>query len=290
MTSTTPTPYKHPELIPSSSPVFLNLDLELRVATQLALEAGALLRDRRQSQLEVRYKANREVVTAADLESSELICRGLSANFPQDMVCSEEGHEPVTGASASRVWIVDPLDSTSNYIAGGDEYSLSIGLAISGQAWLGVVYNPARQEFFSGYRGFGASWNGLPVRASLTAPSQRARLLVSRKEWKRGVNSAGAWQLEPMASMAYKLARVAAGREDGVLSLKTRKPWGTCAGTALVLAAGGAVTSLDGKEIIFDCYGPRTFPGLVAAGARLHQQVLALACDLQARVPAHHSA
>jgi myo-inositol-1(or 4)-monophosphatase len=267
-----------------------NFERELRVATQVALEAGALLRDRRQSQLEVRYKANREVVTAADLESSELICRAVSANFPQDMVCSEEGQEPVRGASASRVWIVDPLDSTSNYIAGGDEYSLSIGLAVGGQAWLGVVYNPTRDELFSGYRGFGASWNGLPVRASLTTPSQRARLLVSRKEWKRGVDSAGAWQLETMASMAYKLARVAAGREDGVLSLKTRKPWGTCAGTALVLAAGGAVTALDGKEIVFDCCGPRTFPGLVAAGPRLHQQVLALAYNLQARVSARHSA
>jgi myo-inositol-1(or 4)-monophosphatase len=278
----------HPQLIKSS--ISTNLERELRVATQVALEAGALLRDRRQSQLEVRYKANREVVTAADLESSELICRALSANFPQDMVCSEEGQEPVTGASASRVWIVDPLDSTSNYIAGGDEYSLSIGLAVGGQAWLGVVYNPTRDELFSGYRGFGASWNGLPVRASLTAPSQRARLLVSRKEWKRGVDSAGAWQLETMASMAYKLARVAAGREDGVLSLKTRKPWGTCAGTALVLAAGGAVTALDGKEIVFDCCGPRTFPGLVAAGPRLHQQVLALAYNLQARVSARHSA
>jgi len=268
----------------------LRLDHELQVTMRLALEAGTLLRDRQKQPLQVGHKANGEIVTPADLASNELICRGLASAFREDTICSEEGPAVTADSTSSRVWIVDPLDSTSNYVQGGDQYSLSIGLAIDGEAVLGVVYNPSRHELFAGYRGLGATWNGVPVRATLAAPPHRPRLLVSSKEWKRGVNSAGACQIEPMASMAYKLARVAAGREDGALSLKTRKPWGTCAGTALVLAAGGRVTSLDEQPLHFDCRGPRTFHGLVAAGPKLHAQVLELAAGLKACMPARHSA
>lgn len=268
----------------------LRLDHELQIAMQLALEAGALLRDRQKRPLDVGHKANGEIVTSADLASNEHICRGLASAFHEDTICSEEGPAAAAGATSSRVWVVDPLDSTSNYVQGGDEYSLSIGLAIHGEAVLGVVYNPSRKELFAGYRGLGATWNGVPVRATLAAPPHRPRLLVSSKEWKRGVNSAGMCQIEPMSSMAYKLARVAAGREDGALSLKTRKPWGTCAGAALVLAAGGRVTSLEGHPLLFDCRGPRTFNGLVAAGSKLHAQVLDLAAGLKACMSARHSA
>jgi myo-inositol-1(or 4)-monophosphatase len=267
----------------------LRLDRELQVAMHLALEAGALLRERQKQPLEVGHKSNGEIVTPADLASNELICRGLASAFPGDMICSEEGPAP-SGPARSRVWIVDPLDSTSNYVQGGNEYALSIGLAIDGDATLGVVYNPSRYELFAGYRGLGATWNGVPARTTLAAPPHRPRLLVSSKEWKRGVSSETTCQLEPMASMAYKLARVAAGREDGTLSLKIRKPWGTCGGTALVLAAGGRVTSLEGNPLHFDCHGPVTFNGLVAAGPRLHAQVLELASSLRACMPARCSA
>lgn len=283
-------PTAHPATAQPVASGPLRLDHELQVAMHLALEAGALLRDRQKQPLEIGHKANGEIVTPADLASNDLICRGLASAFREDMICSEEGPAATADPTASRVWIVDPLDSTSNYVQGGDEYSLSIGMAIHGEALLGVVYNPSRQELFAGYRGLGATWNGVPVRATLAAPPHRPRLLVSSKEWKRGVSSAGTCQIEPMASMAYKLARVAAGREDGVLSLKTRKPWGTCAGTALVLAGGGRVTSLDGQALLFDCYGPRTFTGLVAAGPKLHAQVLELASSLKACMPARHSA
>lgn len=262
------------------------LDHELRVAMDLALRAGHLLMEKYGPHLEVRYKNNNEIVTAADIESNELICQGLLATFSADAICSEECVNTDLASATRRVWIIDPLDSTSNYVRGGNEYSLSIGLAIEGEAALGVVYNPSRHELFSGYVGYGASRNGMPVRASLAAPPHRPRLLVSSKEWKRGVSTTAGYQITPMASMAYKLARVSAGCEDGVLSFKNRKPWGTCAGTALVLSAGGQVTSLDGKPLVFDCKGPRTFGGLVASGARMHSSVLELAAVLKACMPA----
>jgi myo-inositol-1(or 4)-monophosphatase len=279
----------HPEIAGQKAAEHM-LDREVKIAMDLARQAGQLLREKYSPNLEVHYKSNHEIVTAADLESSELICRGLSAAFPDDAIRSEETAKTEIASTAGRVWIIDPLDSTSNYIQGGNEYSLSIGLAIAGEAVLGVVFNPSRNELFSGYVGYGASWNGVPVRASVISPPHRPRVLVSSKEWKRGLSNSPGCHIIPMASMAYKLARVSAGLEDGVLSLKERKPWGTCAGAALVLSAGGRVTSLDGRTLAFDCNGPRTFHGLVASGARLHTNILELAAGLEACVPARSSA
>ena len=268
----------------------LKLTEELKIAEQLALEAGALLRSRQSTREEVRFKVNAEIVTAADIASNEIICRGLLAAFPGDAICSEEAPEFADG-STNRTWIVDPLDSTSNYVEGGDEYSVSIGLAIAGQAVLGVVYSPARDELFSGHRGIGARWNRIPVRAAFAASSQQPRLLVSSKEWKRGLNNVvKITTVQPMASMAYKLARVAAGRNDACISFKRRKPWGTCAGTALVLAAGGQVTSLDGEPLVFGCSGSCTFRGMVAAGNQLHDRFLKLACDIDRSMRARYPA
>lgn len=257
----------------------MQLDHELEIARRLAIKAGAVLRSRQIGQIEIRHKEHGEIVTPADLESNEIICRGLATAFPGDTICSEENQPAVMESGKERVWIVDPLDSTSNYVQHGDEYSLSIGLAINGEAVLGVVYNPSRNELFSGYQGHGAFCNDVRVVCTSSSPGEhQARLLVSSKEWKRGVSAlSGSMFVQPMASMAYKLARVAAGKEDAVFSLKTRKPWGTCAGTALVLAAGGRVTSLDADPLVFDCRGPHTFNGIVAANHDLHaSMVLAL--------------
>lgn len=267
------------------------LACELKIAEDLARQAGTLLRARQGGDLQVRYKANGEIVTPADLASNEIICHGLSTAFPEDGICSEENQGSAMLSSAARVWMIDPLDSTSNYVQRGNEYSVSIGLAVRGHAVLGVVYNPARNEMFSGYQGYGACWNRIPVRTSFVQVPENARILVSSKEWKRGMQVvARDLRTQPMASMAYKLARVAAGREDAALSLKQRKPWGTCAGTALVLSAGGSVTSLEGELPLFLCHATVASRGLVAAGIRLHRHMLEIAGNLQSSMKARYSA
>lgn len=274
---------------PSSAGETLKAPLhrELQVATDLARNSGALLLRRQKEEIDIRYKANAEIVTNADLESNEIICKGLASAFPADGIFSEEGSGTFP-ASYTRLWIVDPLDSTSNFAGGGDEFSISIGLAVAGEAVLGVVYNPVRDELFTGCQGFGASLNRMPVRTSYATAQGVPRLLVSSKEWNRGLRrSAGDIVLHPMASMAYKMARVAAGMEDAVLSLKQRKPWGTCAGTALVLAAGGRVSTLDGTPLRFT---EGRFHGLVASCSSRHDEVLKLARLLNSEMKAHKTA
>jgi ribosomal protein S6--L-glutamate ligase len=251
------------------------LDRELQVATRLALQAGAVLREHRAGTPKVSKKARGEPVTPADLESNRLIWSGLNASFPGDAVFSEEAPDSPERLTRQRVWIVDPLDATSNYIEKGDEYCVSIGLSISGRPALGVVYNPARGELVAGYGGAGVTLNGAPATVADPATLEGTRLQVSRKEWQKGLGERlQGLPVEPMASMAYKLARVAAGLSDGAFSIAPRKEWGTCAGVALVLAAGGAATLLDGSEIRFNRAEPRQPLGMVAAGPRLRPLLL----------------
>jgi myo-inositol-1(or 4)-monophosphatase len=257
------------------------LERELEIATRLAFRAGASLRRYQAGPMDVRYKANGEPVTAGDLDADAIIRAGLEAEFPADVVFSEETPDSPRRLSATRVWIVDPLDGTSNFVAGGDEYSVSIGLAVAGLPALGVVYAPAREQMFTGYPPVGVTLNGAPVKASDTADLDRARVSVSRKEWRRGLdNLAGKLPMIPMASMAHKLARVAAGLDDAVFSAAGRKEWGTCAGVALVRAAGGQATLLDGGDIAFNRAERRQPLGMVAAGPRLHPLLLERLRDL----------
>jgi fructose-1,6-bisphosphatase/inositol monophosphatase family enzyme/glutathione synthase/RimK-type ligase-like ATP-grasp enzyme len=262
-----------------------SLSRELEVAKLLALEAGAILRRRSRRPLAVSRKANGEPVTPADLESDAHIRRGLAAAFPGDAVFSEETPDTPERLASTRVWIVDPLDATSNYAEGGDEYCVSIGLAVNGRPVLGVVYNPTRAELVAGSEGAGVTLDGRPVFVRDAATLEGARLEVSRKEWKRGLSARlPALPVEPTASMAYKLARVAAGLSDGAFSVAPRKEWGTCAGVALVLAGGGLATLLDGSPIRFNRREPRQPLGMSAAGPRLQPLLLEA---LAASAPLH---
>ena len=249
----------------------LGLRLELAIAMDLARAAGAALQRHRAGPLKVGYKARGEIVTAADLESDRIIREGLALAFPADAVYSEETADSERRLSMRRVWIVDPLDSTSNYAAGGDEYCVSIGLAIDGQPVLGAVYSPAQAEMIAGAHGLGVTLNERSVRVSLAQNLPTARLTVSRKEWQRGLcDVCAGLNITPRASLAAKLARVAAGLDDGVFTATPRKEWGTCAGVALVLAAGGRATLLDGSPIRFNRPELKQPMGMLAAGPALH--------------------
>jgi myo-inositol-1(or 4)-monophosphatase len=253
----------------------MTLETELKVATELAIVAGAALRRHQAGPLTLQRKGQGEVVTAADMEADATIRAGLRAAFPGDPIFSEETPDSPDRLAHARVWIVDPLDSTSNFAETGDEYSVSIGLSQNGRAVLGVVYDPARDELIAGCRGEGVTLNGSPVRVSDVADLGHAQIIVSRREWRWGLDKlASTLPIRPMASIAYKLARVAAGLDDGMFSVLPRKQWDTCAGVALVLAAGGRATLLDGQAIQFNRPGLKQPMGMVAAGPGLHPILL----------------
>jgi myo-inositol-1(or 4)-monophosphatase len=244
---------------------------ELSVAEDLARRAGRIALDHRARGVAKLDKGGGQLVTAADLEIDAFLREELARAFPGDSVVSEEAPSPAGRTAAHRLWIVDPIDSTSDFAAGGDEFSISIGLAVDGRAVLGVVHVPARGETYAGAAGLGVRVDGLPARPSDARDLATAHLTVSRNEWNRGLSRlAGALPIFPAASIAHKLARVAAGRDDGCFSQRPRNDWDLCAGVALVLAAGGRATLLDGSELRFDRPDLRQPLGIVAAGVALH--------------------
>ncbi|MFL5262298.1 MAG: 3'(2'),5'-bisphosphate nucleotidase CysQ [Anaeromyxobacteraceae bacterium] len=243
---------------------------ELEVATRLALAAGEVVRRHAAGHVEERHKSSGEVVSAADLECDALIRAGLAEAFPDDAILSEETGDSAARLGLQRVWVVDPIDGTSDFIAGGDEHAVSIGLAVDGRAALGVVHNPKRRELYAGAEGHGVDKDGAPARVSGANDLEVARLVVSRKEWKRGFEPlAAALPIRPMGSIAYKLARVAAGLDDGTFYLKPRKEWDVCAGVALVLAGGGCVGLLHGGEPRFNAPDVKLPDGFIACAPGL---------------------
>jgi myo-inositol-1(or 4)-monophosphatase len=251
------------------------LERELEVAARLAREAGEVLRRHAAAGLSVTYKGPHDPVTDGDLHADEVIVRGLSEAFPDDALLSEERPDPGSRLGARRVWIVDPVDGTSNYARGGDEHAVSIGLAVDGRAVLGAVYNPVRDELILGAEGHGVTLNGEPARVSAAATLEGASLIVSSSEWRVGLSAAAAWlPIRPVSSVAYKLARVAAGLDDAVFTAAPRNEWDVCGGVALVLAAGGVATLRDGRAVAFNEPVPRLPLGIAAANPTLHAALL----------------
>jgi myo-inositol-1(or 4)-monophosphatase len=244
-------------------------DRELEIAAGLARRAGdEALEARAAGRLQTGAKAGGEVVTAADLTADRIIGEGLRAAFPGDALWSEETPgRPDT--ARGRMWVVDPLDGTGDFVSGGDAFSVSVGLAVDGTPVAGVVYNPSRRHLVAGAAERGVALNGEPGRPSGRTDPAGARLSCSPREEATvaaALRRAGiALTLEPVASMAYKLARVAVGLDDATLTLRGRKPWGLCAGVALASAAGAAVVLLGGGQIVIDPAHDRQPDGIVAA-------------------------
>jgi myo-inositol-1(or 4)-monophosphatase len=124
-------------------------DEELRVATEAAREAGAEVARLRREGLRYGRKHGWELVSEADLRAAEMLHARLTTAFPSDGWLSEEHQDTSHRLGCERAWIVDPIDGTREYLQGLPEYAISIGLSVRGAPALGVVYNPATDEFFA---------------------------------------------------------------------------------------------------------------------------------------------
>lgn len=258
------------------------LTQELQVAIAAARAAGEIVRRWYEgATYTVRDKDNKSPVTEADIEANQIIYDTLRASFPGDGWLSEETQDSPERLTRKRVWIIDPLDGTREFVHRVPEFVVCIGLVEEGTPVLGVEYNPIREELFAGACGLGVTLNGAPLRVSAHAELSSARVLASRSEDARGEwdEFRADMQIEPTGSVAYKLALIAAGRADATFSLTPKNEWDICAGAALILEAGGRITDRFGQPLRFN--QPTTkLPGLIACNAQLYDPIVAL---LQAR-------
>ena len=192
-------------------------------------------------------------VTEADRAVDELLARMLPRG--DEGWLSEETKDDQVRLGKRRVWSVDPLDGTKEFVHGIPEWCVSIGFIEDGWPVAGGIANPATGEMFLGAVGVGVTYNGRPAGVSTRAALDGAVVLASRSELDRGdwQRYAGApFLVKPMGSVAYKLALVAAGLADATWTLAPKHEWDVAAGVALVLAGGGRVRTLDGTPLQFN--------------------------------------
>ena len=251
------------------------LTAELDAAKAAALEAGGILeRHYRERGFEVAQKGKDNPVTTADFAADQKLKEMLHGGFPHYGWLSEETADDGARLGLRRVWIVDPLDGTKEFIKGSPEFVVAIALAEGGVPILGVTYNPVRHELFWCARGQGVYLNDERVGVTRRDSLVEATVLASRSETSRGEWKAyeGLLKVDPIGSVAYKLALVAAGRADATFTLTPKSEWDVAAGTALVTEAGGRVTDLSGRELRFNKNSVK-LPGFVATNGLIHEAI-----------------
>lgn len=257
---------------------------EVEIASRLAREAGLLSLRYREGDLKVELKAGDEPVTAADRHASRVIVEGLTEAFPDDVVISEEKMDDLRRLQAERVWYIDPIDGTKDYIRGEDGFCVMIGLTIGHRPVAGVIYQPVGDRIYWGAEGHG-SWVKLPdaeprrIHVSDVVHVEEIRFVASKSH--RGgeidqVKSALGIKNEfNIGSVGLKLALIALGERDLYVNPYPKcKTWDTCAPEALLNEAGGKMTDVHGQPLRYDQREQDRPQGMVATNGAIHDAVI----------------
>lgn len=240
------------------------------------IRASRLARTFSPENVSVEDKANNDPVTEADRALNELLFTTLVQ--PGDGWLSEETVDDGQRLDKDRVWIVDPIDGTREFLQGLPEWVVSVALVENNQAVAAGILNPQADELFLGSLNGGVTLNGKPAKVCDRESLVGARVLASRGEIRDGRWASlqqAPFEIVPSGSIAYKLALVAEGRADATISLAPKHEWDVAAGILLVQAAGGCVTDLAGRPIRFN-QEDTLIPGIIAAGPRTAKELRTL--------------
>jgi myo-inositol-1(or 4)-monophosphatase len=248
----------------------------LEFVVETARRAGALLLAGLDGDPVVELKSPYEVVTAIDRASEELIVGALSRQFPDHAILAEEGGG--FERDSEYRWVIDPLDGTNNYAHRYPCFCVSIALVRGDQSILGVIYDPLRDELFTGQAGEGAWCNGRRLRVAAT-PTLASALVSTGFPYDYGANpannrvqfdriQASCQGVRRGGSAALDLAYVAAGRLDAHWELRL-KPWDSAAAAIMVTEAGGTITDWRGGA-----WSPWS-EDMIASNGRIHAELIA---------------
>jgi 3'(2'), 5'-bisphosphate nucleotidase len=261
----------------------MNLHRERAVVGRLAREAGRAILDVYATDFTFEEKSDDAgPVTMADQRASDLIVRGLREAFPGDGIVSEEA-EPPDVTAYERCWYVDPLDGTKEFIARNGEFAVQIGLAIRGEARLGIVYRPVGERLYAGVIGEGCELESPEGRRDLRVGNEsdpaRLRILTSRSHSTPAadaiIQALGATSALPCGSVGVKVGLIAEQVADAYfLTSLGSHLWDACAPEAVLRSAGGICTDLDGRPFRYDVNDTRNRRGLLACNAASAPAVL----------------
>ncbi len=249
---------------------------ELKFAVKAAKEAGKILLNGLEQKLQIEYKGVIDLVTDIDRESQGCILTILKEEFPNHKFIAEEGAD-LDLLNSEKVWLIDPLDGTTNYAHGYRCFCISIAYSEGGILKAGVIYDPCADELYSAEKDKGAYLNGRKLNVSRTDELNRSLLITGFPYDIREsqVNNLGlfnhiimkAQAVRRDGSAALDLAYLAAGRFDGFWELKLH-PWDIAAGAIIVEEAGGTVTNFSGGRMGLDAFE------VLATNGRIHDALL----------------
>jgi myo-inositol-1(or 4)-monophosphatase len=261
----------------------------LNVAVMAARRAGAVLgrNFNKRHKLTVEKKGHNDFVSSADLAAEAAIIEVIHKHYPDHAIHAEESG---FHGESDHVWIIDPLDGTTNYLHGFPVFAVSIGLQINGRLEHAVVYDPMREELFTASRGEGAQLDGRKIRVSGNKDLERALIGTGFP-----VRQAD-FEMQPYLTMLGKVVKntsgvrrpgaaaldlcyVASGRLDAFWETGLQ-PWDLAAGTLIIREAGGIVSALDGAENHLEtghvlAGTPRIYRGLAKLCAKEIKAILA---------------
>jgi myo-inositol-1(or 4)-monophosphatase len=190
-------------------------------------------------------------VSEADIASNDLLQKRLVE--PGEGWLSEESENDPTRLAARRVWVVDPIDGTRAFIAGREDWSVSVALVVDGRPVLAALFAPATEELFLSTVGGGATRNGVAIRASAGDSLDGVRVGGPKRMMERiALKAAGIVPMPRVRSLALRLARVADGELDAAIAGGNSHDWDLAAADLLVHEAGGLMTALDGRVLTYN--------------------------------------
>lgn len=272
---------------------------ELEVAIDAATRAATAVMDVYASEFRVSYKDKEQddPVTAADREANAIIVARLREEFPDDTIVAEESAVPQGFERAKRCWFVDPLDGTKEFVARNGEFCVMIGLAIDGRAKLGAIAIPALEGGFvlAGEIGEGAvridAHGRTPQRVTTLADPSKATVVVSRSRRSKRLDvflrELGGPRELACGSVGVKIGKLLSGEAHAylhppALGESGAKRWDVCAPEAILVAAGGAFTDVQGASTDYASPDLIVRGGIVASNGVLHPALLSAIARVRA--------
>ncbi len=218
-------------------------------------------------------KPDGTLVTDADMQIDAFLKTRLHGAYPDYGWLSEETPDSKARLNCERLWIVDPIDGTTTFANGGDEWCIGVALIESGLPILSVVFRPVVDDFYWSSRGAGAYRNGVRLSARDSEELSGSEIMATGKASKH-LNRLGVIASNSYMPLLMRLAYVASGKTDIAMSFGNKNDWDLAAGDLLVQEAGGRISRLDGNPMVYN--GPDPWQnGMVAAGRNKHRAVMA---------------
>ncbi|MDD5254375.1 MAG: 3'(2'),5'-bisphosphate nucleotidase CysQ [Candidatus Nanoarchaeia archaeon] len=259
----------------------MNLEKELKIAREISKKAGEKIIEIYNSpDFEIRIKEDKTPVTKADLAATDIIVNELKKHFPDYGFLTEEEKDNSERLDKEYVWIIDPLDGTKEFIAKNGEFTVNIALVKNKEPILGIIYVPTKKETYYAAKNRGSFYE---LNNEIKKLNVSDKKLIEEMEVVRSRFNAGEKLLKFLEKTNFREIKVvgsslkgcliARGDADIYYKFGSIHEWDICAMTLVLEEAGGTITDLEGKRLVFNKESP-SFEGFIASNNKIHQELV----------------